>query len=197
MVGGTSSGKTNWIGRLIENHREMIEPEVKHILYCYGEINEKILEMKSKTENFELFHGVPTEDNVKTKAQPLLLILDDLYTDISEEFLNTLFTRGSHHWSVSVILVTQTMFGRNLKTARNNSHHLILMKSPAGQLEIRTMGQQLFPGRLPYFLDSYHMAIDEKPYSYLVVNLAPTTEPDFRLTTKIFPGENTEVFLPI
>jgi hypothetical protein len=197
VMGGTSSGKTQWLVRLIENNEEMIHPPIKHILYCYGEINNTLLELKSRMENVELFHGVPTQEILQGKPHPLLLIFDDLYLDIADEFLNVLYTRGSHHWDISVILVTQTMFGRNLKTARNNSHHLILLKNLAGQLEVRTVGQQLFPGKLPYFLDSYRMAIDEKPFSYIVINLAPTTPPEHRLTSKIFPGEHMEIFLPI
>ena len=69
------------------------------------------------------------------------------------------------------------------------------MRNPSGQLQIRTIGSQLFPGRLGYFMDAYNDATKE-PFSYLVINMHPNTVEEHRLTSKIFPNEQMEIYLP-
>jgi hypothetical protein len=125
------------------------------------------------------------------------LILDDLANEIKSEFLDILYTRGSHHWNVSIILVTQNLFDKNIKVARINSHFLILMKSPQSLLQIKTLGSQLFPGKINYFMESYHDAIEKNSFGYLLINMQPNTSSELRLTTNIFPNDKTVIYLPI
>ena len=194
LSGSTGSGKTKWLTKFLDNLEDLVDEKYKQILYCYGEINPTVLSLKNK--GIEIFHGVPDEKIIREKEKPLLLILDDLMMNIQKDFLDILFTRGSHNWNVSVIFVTQSLFGKDIRTARANSHYLTLMKNPSGQLQIRTLGSQLFPGSLNYFLESYKDATSE-PFSYLIINMHPNTPPELRLTSKIFPGEKTEVYLPL
>ncbi|KAI3412186.1 hypothetical protein GPALN_002228 [Globodera pallida] len=53
----------------------------------------------------------------------LLLVLDDLMRSVANDFLDLLFTRGSHNWNVSVIFVTQSLQQRfeNSRIIRNLS----------------------------------------------------------------------------
>uniref|UniRef100_A0A914HMP1 RING-type domain-containing protein n=1 Tax=Globodera rostochiensis TaxID=31243 RepID=A0A914HMP1_GLORO len=55
----------------------------------------------------EIHNGVPDQSLIQTQQKPLLLILDDLMLNVNNDFLDLLFTRGSHNWNVSVIFVTQ------------------------------------------------------------------------------------------
>jgi hypothetical protein len=193
-VGATSSGKSQWVKKLVENRRTMLEPPPAEVLYCYGEINPTV--MQHKQRGVEIFHGIPDEITIKSKPKPLLLILDDLMLDIDNNFLDLLFTRGSHNWNVSVIFVTQSLFGKNIKTARANAHYLVLMRNPQAQQNIRTVGSQLFPGHLKYFMESYKDAT-EKPYTYLLVDMHPNTPDSQRLSTNIYPGEKRVYYLPM
>jgi adenosyl cobinamide kinase/adenosyl cobinamide phosphate guanylyltransferase len=193
-VGATSSGKSQWVKKLIDNKEEMIEPAPAHVLYCYGEINQAVMEHKQR--GVEIFHGIPEESVIRSKQKPLLLILDDLMLDIDSSYLDLLFTRGSHNWNVSIIFVTQSLFGRNIRTARANAHYLVLMRNPQAQQNIRTVGSQLFPGLLKYFMESYKDATENR-YSYLLVDMHPNTSDEHRLSTNIFPGEKEIYYLPI
>jgi hypothetical protein len=195
LAGATGTGKTKWLLKFIDYRNFLVDNPPAHILYCYSEINEDILNLKKN--GVEVYNGIPTKEEILSKPKNLLLILDDLLNEIKQDFLNVIFTRGSHHWNVSVILVTQNLFDKNIKIARINSHFLILMKSPQGLLQIKTLGSQLFPGKTQYFLESYHDAIENKPYGYLCINMSPNTSPDFRLSTNIFPKEKTIIYLPI
>jgi len=192
-VGATSSGKSQWVKKLIENRIDMIDPPPAHVLYCYGEINRTV--MLHRQNGIEIHQGIPDQAMIRAKPRPLLLILDDLMLDIENNFLDLLFTRGSHNWDVSIIFVTQSMFGKNIRTARSNAHYLILMRNPSAQQNIRTIGSQLFPGQLKYFMESYKDATEE-PYSYLLVDMHPNTPDEHRLSANIFPNEKRIFYLP-
>lgn len=194
LTGATGSGKTQWLVKFLEHYKHLIEPTPSKIFYCYGEPNEKVLRLRKK--EIDVFHGVPDEEMIKEKSKPLLLILDDLLLNLKSDFLDLLFTRGSHNWNVSVVFVTQSLYGKNIRIARQNTHYLVLMRNPSAQLQIRTTGSQLFPGKTNFFLESYEEAT-KKPFTYLIINMHPNARDELRLCTKIFPGEKTEYFIPM
>jgi hypothetical protein len=194
VVGATSSGKSHWVKRLIENRGQMISPPPAQILYCYGEVNPLILEYKQ--QGIEVYNGVPDAEMIKSRPKPLLLIIDDLMLDIQPDYLDMLFSRGSHNWNVSVVFVTQALYGRNIKTARANAHYLILMRNPQAKQNIRTLGSQMWPGQLKFIMEAFNDATSEL-YSYLLIDSHPNTRDNERLITHIFPGEQITYYLPL
>lgn len=203
VSGSTGSGKTEWLVRFLNHLEELCAGVIAQVLYCYGELNERILQLQQiGTRNaihYTVHSGAPTEDYVQKMAEEsgrtLLVVLDDLMVGISQALLDTLFTRGSHNWGASVILVTQHLFTKELRTARNNSHYLVLMRNPAGELQIRNLATQLFPARARYFMEAYRDAT-AKQFSYLLVDMHPSTADSMRLKTNIYPGELTAVYVP-
>ncbi|KAL3068316.1 hypothetical protein niasHS_016596 [Heterodera schachtii] len=206
VAGCTGSGKSQWVDRLL-SHIDLLVSEgpITGVLYCYGEVNDNVLRlqrMESATSDnntegkhsLRMCHGAPEEGDVEREARAtggrLLLVLDDLMSGgLRCGFLDTVFTRGSHNWGVSVVLITQHLFTRELRIARNNCHYMVLMRNPAGALQIRNLGAQLFPGgALRYFLEAYEDATAE-PFGYLLVDMHPTTGQQLRLKTHIYPGE--------
>ncbi|KAL3076977.1 hypothetical protein niasHT_031234 [Heterodera trifolii] len=146
----------------------------------YGELNTNILNLQrtGKIGNVPVtvHSGVLSAEQVRdcAKKEKLLLILDDLVVGMSQQYLDALFTRGSHNWGVSVILVTQHLFNKELRVSRTNSHYLVLMRNPAGALQIRTIATHLFPSRTAYFMEAYRDAC-AKNFGYLLVDMHPET----------------------
>uniref|UniRef100_A0A183BNZ8 Uncharacterized protein n=1 Tax=Globodera pallida TaxID=36090 RepID=A0A183BNZ8_GLOPA len=212
IAGCTGSGKSEWTHRFLRHMDQLVSgAPLKGLLYCYGEVNEHVLRlqrMESNNNNNEyesassssrygavvrLCHGAPDEGDVEREALAtggrLLLVLDDLLLGLRSAFLDTVFTRGSHNWGVSVLLITQHLFTRELRIARNNCHYVVLMRNPAGALQVRNLGTQLFPGgALRHFLEAYEDATAE-PFGYLLIDMHPTTEQPLRLKTHIYPDE--------
>lgn len=112
-----------------------------------------------------------------------------------EKTLSSLFTRGTHHGNVSCIFIVQNVFYQGLRTSRINAQYIILMKSPADKLQVTNLGKQLYPGKLPYFQEAYEDACS-RPFGYLAIDLSQETPEEYRLRTKIFPGEIHEVYVP-
>lgn len=194
VSGATGSGKTQWLMKFLDHYEELIEPPPVKILYCYSEMNDSIIELMRR--GIEVHNGVPSQELIQSQPKPLLLILDDLMLNVKNDFLDLLFTRGSHNWNVSVVFVTQSLYGRDIRTARANSHYLVLMRNPSGQLQVRTLGSQLFPKRLNYFMETYNDAT-AKPFTYLLINMHPNASENERLTTGIFPDEAREAYIPL
>lgn len=206
VSGSTGSGKSEWVKRFLENVDQLVDGEkIERILYCYGELNPNVLSLQRRGSIGGLqtivHSGLPEGNYIRQIANEsggrLLVVLDDLMVGMDGNFLNILFTRGSHNWRTSVILVTQHLFTPQLKIARNNSHYIVLMKNPAGALQIRNLAAQLFPGRVWLLLDAYSDATREN-YGYLLIDLHPSTPSNLRLRTNIYPseGDKTIVYLP-
>jgi hypothetical protein len=78
-------------------------------IWCYSEKTVVPYEQLAELEKNVLFHeGVPKNFN-NAQGEPCL-ILDDLLNEVYSEEVCILFTRGSHHWNISVILITQNLF---------------------------------------------------------------------------------------
>lgn len=168
-------------------------PRNKHVLYCYGVYNSNVLVMEQK--GVETHFGLPTESMIRERQKPLLLILDDLMLEAKSDFMDLLFTRGSHHWSVSIIFITQNMFEKSLKTARNNAHYIVLLRNPSGQLQIRNLGAQLFPGNLQYFKEAYRDATRQN-FGYLLIDMHPLSTDEVRLRTSVFLDPYCVLYTP-
>lgn len=191
VSGPSSSGKTTWLLRFLEHYREMVEPIPQSVLYAYGEYHDNVPVLERA--GFTTYPGLPDDDTLRQMEKPLLLILDDLMLASSEQYLSNLFTKKSHHQKIGVIFLTQNLFDKNLKVARNNSQYIVLMRAPNSMSGITSLGKQLFAGKLPMFLNAYEQATDPL-YGYLLIDMHASSDSRIRLRTDIFPGEQTVVF---
>ena len=155
--------------------------------------------------HLQVHNGVPEEGQLRQLSTKcggqLLVVLDDLMVGLRASLLDVLFTRGSHNWGCSVLLVTQHLFAsRELRVARNNCHYLVLMRNPVGALQIRNLATQLFPGPRAhrFFMEAYEDATRE-PFDYLLVDMHPRTRDAFRLKTHIYPGGGypCTIYMPV
>jgi hypothetical protein len=195
ISGPSSSGKSSFLIKLIDQSKELINPPPKSILYCYGEYS-SIIPILQRA-GISVYSGVPPEEIIRKQEKPALIILDDLLYSIDERYLSELTTKKSHHQNFGFVFVTQNLFEKKIKVARQNSMYLVLMRSPNSALAIRNLGVQLFPRQLDFFLDSYREATKD-PYSYLFVDLHPSSDSTLRLRTNIFKDEDKPytIFLP-
>jgi len=193
MIGGpASSGKTTFVQRLLHHYKEMFEPIPLETIYCYGEYGTHIPELEKN--GIQTFEGPPDEELLRRPRKPFLLVIDDMMLSIDETFLNNIFTKKSHHGNFGVIFITQNMFDKKLKVARQNSQYLVLMRSPNTALQVRILGQQFFPGKVSQFMDVYQDCTKEL-FGYLVIDTHAITDSQLRLRTNIFPNELSSVYL--
>jgi hypothetical protein len=117
VSGGSQSGKTEWITRLIAHRGTLINTKFDKVVYCYGIYTPRVLLLQQA--GCETVDGLPEESiYFRTDNLATLLILDDLLLEASETFLKKLFTRVTHHCNISTAFLTQNFFAKELRVAR-------------------------------------------------------------------------------
>lgn len=180
VTGPSMSGKTHLVTRLIKS--DLLQPPPDVIYWCYGAYQDAY---KALPDNVVLVDGPPDLQSLKNDKRRKLLVLDDLMLIMEARDLNALYTVMAHHDNMSIIMMVQNSFF-NQRTVRTNSTYLVLMKSPADQLSVATLGRQMsLGGGSHLFMDAYKHAT-QRPHGYLLVDLHQHTDDALRLRTDIF-----------
>jgi hypothetical protein len=181
VSGPSGSGKTTFVRQLILNANELIFPAPQKIIFCYSEWQDAYNDLPC-----EFHEGVIDIKTLKEDKHILKLVLmDDLMTQTKKNDLDVFFCQGSHHWNMSIIHITQNVFYPGMRTARINSTYLVLFKSVSDKLGIKTLSNQMFPGKQKLFMEAFNDAT-AKPFTYLLLDFHPLTDERIRLRTQIF-----------
>lgn len=197
VTGQWHAGKSTFVFSLLK-HLELFESDIKHI-----GIWQPLFEQMETVVNSITFHqGIPDKnilERFSNEHGSILLVLDDVMGQGTNNVeLMNLFTTYSHHMGITVIFLLQNIFppGKYMRTISLNAHYIILFKNPRDERQVRTLGSQIFPNQSKYFMDAYKKAT-ELPYSYLCVTLYPGTSERYRLSSNIFPEQETILYLPM
>lgn len=194
VSGVTSSGKTFWVERLLQNVDNMLNKPVNKILYCYGAYQDIYNEMERDIKNIEFHQGIPNDishlytDNSHTN----ILVLDDLMTSVLKSpYMEDLFTKFSHHGNVSIIFIVQNLYAKSplSRSIFLNTSYFVLFKNPRGHDQIKKLNQQIFPCKKNFLFDAYTDAVINRKFGYLMVDLHPRSDPAYQVRTEIFPTE--------
>jgi hypothetical protein len=182
IAGSSQSGKTEFTKHLIKHLDSMIFPK----------IDEDILSIDNRV------NLVKDLDFDIAKGENRLVIIDDQMNDaLKNPKIQDLFTKGVHHRSISVILITQNLFPQEkfARTIRLNATYMSIFKSPTFNSQVVFLGRQLFPNT-PKFLSSAYEKETETPYSYIFINLHPICDNHLRVRSNILPCQNNIIYIP-
>lgn len=170
----------------------MIDPPPQRIYWFYGEWQQAYTHLRDLGITF--IEGMPDETLLDPSWRNLVVV-DDLMSE-TDARVTKLFTKGSHHKNTSVIFISQNLFDKNKenRTITLNAHYIVLFKSPRDALQVEQLARQMYPGRTKFMREAFADAT-ATPYSYLLIDLKPTTPEDLRLRTNIFPGEQHTVYI--
>ena len=195
LSGATGSGKTTWLKSLLDHRKDMFFSPPERILYFYGTWQPLFEEMEKS--GVEFIEGLPPQDIENQSGKPMVVILDDLLEEATKsDVVERLFTKGSHHKNMTVIYLTQNLFrqGKNARNITLNAHYLVLFKNPRDVGQVGNVGKQL--GCSSFLKKAFEDATAEK-YGYLVIDLSPHTEAQYRYRTHVFPSEDTLIYRPL
>ena len=187
VAGPSSSGKTQFVFRLIRHADRLVDPPPEKIVYCYGEFQPSFLEFSQ----VEFHEGLPDVGSFDGRSR-VLLIIDDLMNEADQNVCN-LFTKLSHHRNVSVVFVTQNLLHRNrhVRTINLNTHYVVLFKNPRDAGQVAIMARQMYPRKSSFVVEAFRDATRE-PYGYLLIDLKPETDDRYRFRTNIFPDDERQ-----
>lgn len=192
FAGPTSCGKSFFIKKFLKEINYLIDKQIYEVVYCLPE-NQP---MDTDFKTLRVCRGIPDTD-IFSDLKPRLVILDDLMREADGGVVD-LFTKGSHHFNISVIFVTQNIFnqGKGRRDISLNAHYIVCFKNPRDRNQIVHLSKQVFPENSLYIQEAYNDAT-AKPYGYLVFDLKQTTPDIFRFRSAIFKSDPENfVYIP-
>lgn len=190
MIAGPSGcGKTSFVLKLLPFVRG-----VNKILWCNAERNAIPSNNFNCDCDVQVMETVPTNfDNVDNT----LIVLDDLMTDAYTKNVCELFTKGSHHRHISVILITQNIFhqGKFCRDISLNCKYLVVFNNPRDKSQIYPLARQIFPDNAKEFVRVYK-EVASQPYGYLLMDLTQACSEIFRFRTDIFNSLYETCYVP-
>ncbi|KAJ8019393.1 hypothetical protein HOLleu_42056 [Holothuria leucospilota] len=138
VAGPTGSGKTLWVTHLLQHRHTIIHPVPENIVWFYGEFQKAYVDISRAIPNIRFVEGVPTDfDNYTDCESTNLFILDDLMSEIkSNQNVTHLFTKGSHHKNLSVIVLLQNLFQQGPRAAPSVSIPTIWLSSKTREMPL-------------------------------------------------------------
>lgn len=194
IAGPTKSGKTFFVKNLLSALPYYIYPCPNRIIWGYGVKNEEQMQFlkASSIVPIEFIEGIP-DMNIFSPMDTNLLILDDLMKDAGKNVdIAEIFTKGCHHKNISVILILQNLFHQasKMRDIHTSTNYLILFKNPRDKIQIRTLAHQVAPENPKFVIEAYKKACAH-PFSYIMFDFTQTTPEHWRVTSGIFPPEET------
>ena len=191
VAGPSRSGKTFWVIDLLANADERIKPTPEKIIYCYSHWQPKYDMLRKKMGNVRWHEGLPTKPYMDDISDAILVLDDLMAAGVNDPALMSVFTEGSHHKNISVILLMQNIFhqGTKARTMHLNTQYMVLFKNPHDRQQIKTIAMRMYPGKWRGFLEKFEHATS-KPYGKVILDLRPNTQEEDRFVKNSNIGED-------
>lgn len=191
VSGPSGCGKTTFLKNLLVNRDWLLDIPIQNIIWCYAEISSL-----PKIDDAEINYvkGLPEYiENVKN--EPTLIVLDDLMNDSDNSKISELFTKGSHHRNISVILITQNIFhkGKHSRDISLNTKYFSIFKNPRDQQQFQFMARQIYPENSKELVRIYK-TVTSTPHNYLLIDLTQDINENLRFRSNIFNKLYCEVY---
>lgn len=198
VAGPTGGVKTRFVERTLLTRK--ITPFPSRLVWVYSEMQpayeDLVFLFRNQIDfiNAEQLLDDPVRgyDSFKPETRNLLVLDDQLSDSLQNKRLRALisriFTQGSHHKNLSVILIVQNMYEQAqhfLRTLNLNTHYTVLFNNPRDNTQIRTLASQMFPKHNDWLLRSFEK-LNAQPFAYLVFDCKNGTPKRYRVRTNIF-----------
>lgn len=196
IAGPTGCGKTQFIVELLKCRNEEICPAPQRIIYCYSIWQDKFNDLQISIPSLEFNEGLYNVMELDSKVENLI-ILDDLMREASEsDTVLDMFTKGSHHKNVSILLLTQNIFGKgkHARTISLNSHYIVLFKNPRDKSQISYLARQMYPKESRFLEEAYFDATRDA-HGYLFLDLKQSTPNELRIQANIFSQTYKSIYI--
>ena len=195
ISGPSSSGKTEFVYKVITHAKYLFEEPLDKIYYFYSVWQTKFDEIY-EGKVIEYVQGLPDYhflENINHRNHKLLIIDDQQLEALNSKLVADLFTKFSHHNNITIIFILQNLFhqGKYSRDISLNAHYFVLFKNQRDINQVKILGNQLGISNL--LLDSYFDATKD-PFTYLLIDIAPRSDRDLMLRTHIFSQEYPTIY---
>ena len=101
--------------------------------------------------------------------------------------VSELFTKGSHHRNISLVLITQNLFhqGPSSRDISLNRKCIVVIKNPRDKTQVVHLARQVYPDNIASFHKTY-LDVCKDPHTYLFLDLTQSINDLLRFRTKTF-----------
>ena len=158
----SSCGTSTYVIRIIECRELFCNIVFENIVWCHSENNAPHL-----LTNVLFVKVVPGIEN--SEKVPKLLVLDDLMDSAYSTKVSELFTKGSHHRTISLVPITQKLFHQSLSSRvfSLNSKYIVVLEPQRQDLHLARQG---YPESISSFHKTY-LDFCKNPHTYLLLDL--------------------------
>jgi hypothetical protein len=199
VCGPSSSGKSFFVEKFINNIEQLCDTPIKEIVWCYA-IWQPLYTRLLKENKCKFIEGIPNIESIVSndagEPAPRLLVIDDLMREAGHS-VTDIFTKGSHHRNMSIIFISQNLFfkGKGSRDVSLNTQYFTVFKHPRDQSQFLYLARQVYP-KCPQFLQEAYEDATEKAHGYLLLDLKQATPDNVRFRTNIFPNEKLIIYQP-
>ena len=124
--------------------------------------------------------------NKEVEQHMLLVIFDDSCEEILRSRFSVNFCTAVCHQNIHLIFIKQKLYqrGKFSVTSDKNTTHLVLLKSPRQEKQLRQLVSEL-DGITANFLEDCYTASTRKPFGHLLIDLKPSCPDNLRFCTNI------------
>ena len=195
VSGPSSSGKTTFCRRLLENRHSIFTKASGKVFWFYKVYQPIYTSMLQLGVVDEFEEGMCSMEWL-AEHRNSTIVVDDQALDVSED-TSKIFSVGSHHYNVNVIFICQNLFTKNrhFRDISLNSTYHVIFKNPRDKSTISHFARQFAPGKSQDLIRIYNEA-SEQPHSYLFVDYHQQTPDNVRMRANLF-CENKQIPIQI
>ena len=177
VLAGPSQSAKSWFVKEMLTHKQ-ITPYPSHVVLAYKEWRPLYDDMKEQG-----LDGVSTEINGVT---PTLIILDDLQKEVaSNEFVSSMFMRGSHHRNCSCVFIVQNLYfqGRKSRDIVMNAHYYVIFRNPGDQIQLKEFTRRR--GQHDMIMHAYTKHCNRK-HTFLIIDNSQHTDDRIKMGMPVY-----------
>lgn len=195
VSGPSQCGKSTFTCNLIRNLGCALNTTIHRIEWYNTEKSAFPKCLNNLRINLKFFDSIPDEFS-NSSGKPLLIILDDMMNDAKAAVkICDLFTRGSHHRNISVVLIMQNIFhqSRYSRDISLNAKYMVIFKNPRDKSQFNHLARQIYPEN-PTELQRIYKDITQLGHGYLFIDLSQNIDDILRFRTNIFSKDYSIFF---
>ncbi len=198
IVGMSRSGKSNLALRIALNREKIYDKKQDICIYVYNQYQSAFDEIKEMDKSVIFTNKIDTLEAYINKGQSVLVIFDDFMLQMQSSlntYISEFFVHRTHHENLTVILLQQVLYAKNARVLNLNAHYLVVFRLTRDSRQILCLGSQMMPEKPRFVYDCYKLATST-PYSYILIDLYPTTAESARFRSSVFVDSSLKLYLP-
>jgi hypothetical protein len=164
LSGPSGSSKTSFCIRFLQNLNTLgtVADFSGGNVWCNSEISAIPYGQLAGAKHVRFHVGVPADFN-NNGEKPCLIILDYLLNTAYSKVVCDLFTKGSHHRNISLILITQNLFhqGKFCRDISLNAKYIVVLKHVRDREQLTHLARKVLPHDIKGLSDAYLNATEE------------------------------------